>query len=450
MNHSQHLLLFGTSHQLGTVAQREGLHFSPEAQAIFLDHLLAAPAISEAAMLSTCNRTECYLVSTQPEAALAHLQRTLREMDRAESINAILRGFRLRDEDGARHLFRVAAGLESRLLGENQILAQVKEAYEIARTGQGVGPVLHRLFHLALQAGKRVRRETAISRGVVSSGAAAANLLLELLSNEAVHPRLVVVGAGKMAEMAIQQLQKRAGDRVKISLTSRTLCHAYHLARRTNVAVFPMQELDAMLARADGLIAAVQSAEPVVTQSHLGRWQAARTPHVARARDLICIDIGVPRNIDPEVGTLPHVLLRNIDDLGSQIQQTLAKRRQEIAAAEELVEETLHEFTAWFNTRRAAPMIADLQRYVDWLCRSEIARYVHGFHPQDEAKLAKFSHSLAKRIIRGPIQQLRALVANGDEGSFATLQRFFEFTAGDWENGKEAAAKQLQDQQVVT
>jgi glutamyl-tRNA reductase len=204
--------------------------------------------------------------------------------------------------------------------------------------------------------------------------------------------------------------------------------------------------LDAKLVSTDGLIVAVKNTDYVVTPGHFAARQAERNQQEnTGARDFICVDVGVPRSIDPEVGALPQVRLRNIDDLGGQIQQTLAKRRQEIAAAEALVEETLDEFTVWFNTRRAAPMIADLQRYVDGLCRNEIARYVHGFHPQDEEKLAKFSHSLAKRIIRGPIQQLRALAADGDESSFATLQRFFEFTAG--EHGQEEEKKQPQPAQ---
>ncbi|MGH7496614.1 MAG: glutamyl-tRNA reductase [bacterium] len=447
MNSTTHLLLFGTSYQLGTVAEREGLHFSPEDQIIFLKHLLAAPALSEAALLSTCNRTECYLVTDEPEAAVTHLQHALRAMGRAESITTLFSGFHRRDEEAARHLFRVAAGLESQLLGENQILAQVKAAYETACAGGGVGPILHRVFHLALQAGKRVRRETAISRGVISSGAAAADLLLGQLRSQPGPHHLVVVGAGKMAEMAVQQLQKRAGDLIKISLTSRMLCHAHRLARQFNVTLFPIQDLSAMLARADGLIAAVQSTEHIVARQHFDDRLSSRDQH--NARDFICIDVGVPRNIDPDVGTLPHVLLHNIDDLGSQIQQTLAQRRQEVAAAETLLEAILEDFNIWFSTRRAAPVIADLQRYVERLCRGEIARYAHNFHPQDGAKLARFSRSLAQRIIHSPIQQLRAFAASGDENNFATLRRFFEFAAGHFESGKEQEAEQPQNHQII-
>jgi glutamyl-tRNA reductase len=213
------------------------------------------------------------------------------------------------------------------------------------------------------------------------------------------------------------------------------------LARQFNVGLFPIQELGATLVRADGLIAAVQSTEHILTRKHFG----ARIS----ARDFFCIDIGVPRNIDPEVGALPHVLLRNIDDLCSQIQQTLARRRQEVAAAETLLEVVLEDFNVWFSTRRAAPLIADLQRYVERLCRGEIARYAHNFHPQDEAQLAKFSRSLAKRIISSPIQQLRAFAAAGDENNFATLRRFFEFAARDFESEKEDETERPQDNQVT-
>ena len=447
MNSTTHLLLFGTSYRLGTVAEREGLHFSPEDQAIFLNRLLEASAIGEAALLSTCNRTECYLVTDDPEAAVTHLQDVLRTMGRAESMTALFSGFHHRDEEAARHLFRVAAGLESQLLGENQILAQVKAAYETACTGGGVGPILHRVFHLALQTGKRVRRETAISRGVISSGAAAAELMLALLRHQPGQHHVVVVGAGKMAEMAVQQLQKRCGDLIKISLTSRMLCHAHRLARQFNVTAFPIQDLSATWARANGLIAAVQSTEPIVTPKHFEGRPATSGEHTVS--DFICIDIGVPRNIDPAIGSLPHVSLRNIVDLGSQIQQTLAQRRQEVAAAEVLLEGILEDFNVWFSTRRAAPLIADLQRYVERLCRGEIARHAHNFHPQDGAQLAKFSHSLAQRILHSPIQQLRAFAAKGDEGNFATLRRFFEFAAGNFESTEEEAPGHLKGNQVA-
>jgi glutamyl-tRNA reductase len=124
----------------------------------------------------------------------------------------------------------------------------------------------------------------------------------------------------------------------------------------------------------------------------------------------------------------------------------LAQRRQEVAAAESLLEAILEDFNVWFSTRRAAPLIADLQRYVERLCRGEIARHAHNFHPQDGAKLAKFSHSLAQRIIHSPTQQLRAFAATGDEDKLATLRRFFEFAAGDFENGKEEEAAQQENQ----
>jgi len=421
MAHSQ-LVLIGTSYQLETVEQRECLRFSPEEQSSFIARLISSPFISEAGLLSTCNRTECYLVTDDPEAALLHLRTVLKEIRCPAGEKALFGGYKKQNEDAARHLFRVAAGLESQLLGENQILGQVKDSYERAVAAKGAGPILHRLFNLALQVGKRVRSETNITKGVVSSGSAAADLLIDSFGETFQRRRVLIIGAGKMAEMAAQQLKKRSNGRMKISVASRKLCHAYRMARELDCKFFPIQDLPLMIGRADALIAAVSTGEYVVQPEHFAELNAE-----AEADPFVCVDIGVPRNIDPAVRDLPSVALHDIDALDGVVTQTMQARRNEIPAAEELIEESLEEFKTWFAGRRAAPIIEGLQRYVERLCQNELERYGHTFRPEDEEKLARFSRSLAKKIIREPIHQLREAANRGDDLNLDALHEFFNF-----------------------
>ncbi len=421
------IILLGTSYQIESVEERECLRFDPAAQAAFISHLISSPGIDEAGLLSTCNRTECYLVTRTPSQALAQLRNALQLFRGSTGERGLFAGYQFQNEDAVRHLFRVASGLESQLLGENQILAQIKEAYESATSVQAAGPVLHRAFHLALQAGKRVRHETRIAQGVVSSGSAAADLLMHLLDRRISQPKVLILGAGKMAEMAALEISKRSRGRIKISVTSRKLCHAYQLAQKAQVSFFPLQELPLMLRSAHGLIAALSAEGYALTPQHFLHDAEHQDAVFSPARPFVCVDIGVPRNLDPEIGKFDHVMLRDIDDLDGVVTQTLLERRQEIPAAERIIAATLAEFMEWFNSRQIAPLIAGLQRYVETLCRSELARYSQTSNPAEEERLAKFSHSLAKKIMHAPIHQLRALAASGDDDGLNTLNRFFGF-----------------------
>ncbi len=425
------ILVIGTSHQVETVEQRECLRFNLEEQARFVANLMTDPAIDEACLLSTCNRTECYIVTQEPEAARRQLGKIVREHRGAPAEHALFIGYQYENIEAIRHLFRVTAGLESQLLGENQILAQVKDAYELASANHHVGPVLHRAFTLALQTGKRVRTETRISQGVVSSGSAAADLLLDALaadkdgqkSRACSETQVLILGAGKMAEMAVQQIKKRTAGRVRLSVTSRKLCHAYSFAREFNISFFPIQELPVMLERADALISVLGGEGYAVTPDHFAQFCSARDS----SRPLICVDLGVPRNIDPAVAKIPNVIVHDIDALDGVVTQTLAARRSEIPAAEAMIAETLAEFNEWFNSRQTAPLIKGLQDYVEFLCQSELGRFGRDFHSEDEERLARFGRSLAKKIIREPIQRLRIFAAQEDADSLKTLNRFFEF-----------------------
>lgn len=419
------ILVIGTSHQVETVEQRECLRFNSEEQACLVANLVADPAIEEACLLSTCNRTEFYIVTQEPELARQQLGLIVRQHRGALAEQALFIGYQYENAGAIRHLFRVAAGLESQLLGENQILAQVKDAYELASANHYVGPVLHRAFTLALQTGKRVRTETRISQGIVSSGSAAADLLLDALAADKVtqpsrEKHVLILGAGKMAEMAVQQIKKRAAGRLRLSVTSRKLCHAYSFAREFGISFFPMQELPFMLEQADALISVLGGEGYAITPDHFTQFGNSRRP-------LICVDIGVPRNIDPAIAKIPNVMVHDIDALDGVVTQTLAARRGEIPAAEAMIAETLAEFNEWFNSRQTAPLIKGLQDYVEFLCQSELGRFGRDFNSEDEERLARFSRSLAKKIIREPIQRLRIFAAQEDADSLKTLNRFFEF-----------------------
>ncbi|RIK60049.1 hypothetical protein DCC62_28375, partial [candidate division KSB1 bacterium] len=195
---------------------------------------------------------------------------------------------------------------------------------------------------------------------------------------------VLILGAGKMAEMAVQQIKKRAAGRLRLSVTSRKLCHAYSFAREFGISFFPMQELPFMLEQADALISVLGGEGYAITPNHFAQFPNSRRP-------LICVDIGVPRNIDPAVAKISNVIVHDIDALDSVVTQTLAARRGEIPAAEAMIAETLAEFNEWYNSRQTAPLIKGLQDYVEFLCQSELGRFGRDFHSDSAAAWRKKS-----------------------------------------------------------
>jgi glutamyl-tRNA reductase len=332
------LFLLGVSHKTASVEQREALSV-PEAETEgLLRAVRAGGVVSEAVALSTCNRLEVYAAAESFDKGGACLRRILQ--DRAKSALPEEAFYLLRGSAAARHLFRVAAGLESMVVGETEILGQVKRAYELARAAGSTGKQTNLAFQRALHAGKTVRSRTAVSEGPTSvAGAAVA--LSQKIFGDLKDNRVLVVGAGKTAELSARHLA--AQNPGALTVVNRTEAKARELAERFGGRAAPFENLRDELARADVVLCSTGSPLPVISLAEIEHAVKNR-----RGRPLFLIDMAVPRDVDPAAHTFQDVYLYNIDDLEGVVRDSVARRKQEILKAESLVDEAAREFSERF------------------------------------------------------------------------------------------------------
>jgi len=341
------LVLVGTSHNLSPVEDREQI-------AVDLDGAaqLAATLANggEAVCLSTCNRTELYLAWSDPDRA------------EASAIEALGAGsielYRLRDEDAARHLFRVAAGLDSLVPGEGEILGQVRTAYEAG----ACGPVLDRLFRQALHAGKKVRTETAIAESPSSVSAAAAALAQQVFG-DLEGCRVLIVGAGEVSELAAKSLAKRGAS--ISAVTSRTHERATQLAERFESRAVPFAQLADELDQADVVVSATSSPDQILSRDQV---------RDRKGRPLFVIDLAVPRDVDPEIAALDDCYLYDIDDLEAVVSESMSGRWREAERAESITTHEARRFSDWQASRDVVPAIASLRERAESIRSGELAK----------------------------------------------------------------------------
>ncbi len=340
------LVLVGASHRTASLDLRERLHLAPDA-AFEVVARLAEDGL-EAVVLSTCNRTELYVAGEDPEAAAARARAVLGDADFL---------MELRGVDAALHLFRVAAGLDSLLPGESQILGQVREAYELAAQADATGPVLSRAFELALHAGKRVRHETGVGTLPAAIPAAAA-ALAERTVGPLAGKRILLIGAGKMGSLAATSFLERGAE--KVFVANHRIERAEKLAAQFGGEAVPWDRITEELERADVVLSSTRC--PVVIL-HAEQVEAALR---ARAgRPLLLVDIAVPRDLDPAIADLPGCRLYDLDALGPEAGDAIAHQEQEVAAAEDVVREEAVEFGAWLASLEVAPIVAALRQRAD-------------------------------------------------------------------------------------
>ena len=352
------LALVGLSHHVAPVELRERVALDREAAAA-VARAVAGSDGAEAVCLSTCNRTELYVAAEDAEQrALAALQEIAGPS--GDAVAAV--SYRLLDEAAALHLFRVAAGLDSLVPGEGEILGQVRAAYEAGATG----PVLDRLFRQALHAGKKSRTETAIAESPASVSSAAA-ALAEQVFGDLARRRVLVLGAGRAAELAARSLSARGAEIAAVA--SRTVERATDVASRFSARPLELGEIAAELVEADVVVAATSSPGTVVTRDQLAGAMSRR-----RGRPLFVIDIAVPRDVDPAVHDLDGCYLYDIDDLEAVVAESLAGRRREAARAEAIVAEEADRFSEWQASLDVLPAIASLRRRAEEIRRAELDR----------------------------------------------------------------------------
>jgi glutamyl-tRNA reductase len=402
-----------------------------------LTSLVSRSEVGEGVVLSTCNRAEVYATCADPAAAERALRLFVSEFHGMDAAHIDPHLYALTNDAVAQHLFRVASGMDSLVVGEPQILGQVKEAYTIAAERHCTGGLLNKLFHSAFAVGKRVRSETGLAEGAVSVSFAAVSLARKIFGrlNELT---VLVLGTGEMGALTARHLQ--AQHVKEILIASRTETHAATLAEEIGATVVPWSRMTAALTAADIVITATGSPEPIVTRRHV-----QESMHAGRTRPLFLIDIAVPRDIDPAAGNVEQVFLYNIDDLRGIVQENLARRTAEIEQAEAIVREEVGKFNVWLRSRDAIPTVVALRERFESIRRAELKRLepkIATLSPEARARIDEITRLIIEKLLLTPTEQLKA--ASDDQTVLAfsdALSRLFSLTASDTasENGDEPA-----------
>ena len=405
------ILLAGMNHRTAPLAVRE--RFAVDDPEPWLAKLVASEEIDEAVLLSTCNRVEVIATTRRLDAARHRLRAFFaRELGRGEALSAgppphaML--YEHVDTDAVRHLFRVAASIDSMVVGESQILGQVKEAYRVAAGCGASGPVLSRLFASAFGAAKRVRSETRLAEGSVSVARVAVDLARQIFETFE-DKRALLIGAGEMIEMALAAL--RGAGLAQASVANRTAAHAEELARRFGASAHGLVELPELLAGADIVLCCIAAERPLLDVPLFEGALRAR-----RRRPIFAIDIGVPRNVDADVNRLDGVYLYDLDDLGGVAEANAEERRRETVRAEGLVQEEVERFDGWLSALRAVPTIRRLRARAEAVRRSELERAAARLALDDEARrgVEALTHAIVNKLLHAPMSRLRAQAERED------------------------------------
>jgi len=404
------LVLHNLTYHDCPVAVREKVTFTAEQRRAMLRQMHQSDQIGEGAVVQTCNRLEFYLYAKKSFDCRAFLL-GLFAPHGAEAVETWKSHSReMAGMDVVRHLFEVAAGLDSQMLGENQILAQVKAAYTESLESRMSRLIFHRLFHNAFRVGKAVRTRTQINCGAVSIGLAAVELAKE--KADLASSRVMIVGAGENAELVAHYLSK-AGV-CGLVIANRDIDKAKAMAKQfTRAEAAGLSDVVSRLSDVDVVISSTASPEPILTRAAV-EWSLA-----GRTRPLLMVDIAVPRDIDPAIGQLDCVDLYNIDDLDGQIAANREKRSNEIPKAQAIVEEFVTAFSQWYESLDLVPVISRLTRMGLELARAEARRYAGDFGDAGGEKLQAFAESLVKKILHGPISFIKN---GGGEPSAEQLQ----------------------------
>jgi glutamyl-tRNA reductase len=414
-----HIHCLGINHTTASVSLRERLAFNEDSLRAALARLGCGgigSSLSELIILSTCNRIELYAIS--PRLEPDDLSLLLSETRGVPTDEFIPHLYHYTDRDAVRHLMRVASGLDSLVLGEPQILGQVTNALEQARGAGSSGPLLSRLFQRAIYAGKRARTETHIARNPASVSSLAASLAEKSVHNIA-HAQIVILGAGEMAELAVEALRKRGAS--KVLVLNRTLERAELLAKRWQAEVFTFERLDEALSAADVLVSSTGAPHTIINPGMVERIMEGRS-----SRPLVMIDIAVPRDIDAKCGEIPGVTVHNMDSLHARLEHSLAEREAEVPQVEAILAEETDKFLVFFNSLDMLPLIADLRQRAEAIRQAELNKTLRRLPDLNEAERARIealTQALVKKLLDTPTNRLRAQANTPTAPEYADVAR---------------------------
>ncbi len=406
---SLELFCVGLNHETSPLEVRDALVLNEEEVERAIHALRERAGASEALVISTCNRTEVYARGAaieSPPAFVADLLREIKGMDYSGSMGSYF--YTYHEPESVRHLFRVACGLDSQVLGEPQITGQVKDALSLAAKVGGSGPVLERLLDAALRSAKRARTETGIGRGPISSAYAAVGLAGKVLGALA-DKRVLVIGAGEVATLAARHFQEAGVTQYVVANRGRE--RGETLAGPIAARLVSLEAIPVVLPGADIVIGATSSPLAIVHEPIVRNAMKIR-----KNRPLLFLDLAVPRDIDPLVAKLPNVFLHDLDALGALVAQSLAHRRAEIPKVEAIVEEELARFLRWHRSLAVKPTLTSFRTHFENVAREELARHRSRFRPEDQAALDALVHGIVQKLLHRPTTRLTRSDEDGARG----------------------------------
>jgi glutamyl-tRNA reductase len=425
------LFALGVSHKTAPLELRERLSLTEGRAVGALRELTAAEGIHEAAALSTCNRTELYLIVSDPVEAESTALGILTRQAELRPTELLGHLYSLRSGDAVRHLFRVTAGLDSMIVGEAEIQGQVKRAYELALVEGGTGPVLNRLFRGALAAGGRAREETAIGERGVSIPSVAVELARRTLGDLG-DRRVLVIGAGETAELVARALVARGVSTVFVA--NRHHDRAIGLAERFGGAAVRLEELPEQLGEADIVVSATNSPHHIVECDGLEQVMKSR-----EQRQLLLIDIAVPRDVEPECRQIPGVTLHDIDDFQQIVERNASGREAEARRAEPILEAEQDRFERWLASLAVVPTVASMRKRADEVVERVLAENEgrwESLSGADRERIAAMAGAVASRLLHEPT--LRMKRAAGSDDAYLYVSALRELFGLDAETEPEA------------
>ncbi|MBD2528281.1 glutamyl-tRNA reductase [Nostoc flagelliforme FACHB-838] len=421
------IAVVGLSHKTAPVEVREKLSIPEPQIESAIAQLVSYPHIDEVAILSTCNRLEIYIVTSEADQGIREITQFLAEYSKLPVLSLRQHLFMLLHDDAVMHIMRVAGGLDSLVLGEGQILAQVKTTHKLGQQYNGIKTILNRLFKQALTAGKRVRTETSIGTGAVSISSAAVELAQIKVANLAAC-RVVILGAGKMSRLLVQHLLSKGA--VEISIVNRSRERAQELAKQfpgQPIQIHPLSEMMAVIADSDLVFTSTSATEPILDRAKLEMVLEVQ-------RSLMLFDISVPRNVHADVNELENVQAFNVDDLKAVVAQNYESRRKIAQEAERLLEEEVEAFDIWWRSLETVTTISCLRNKVETIREQELekalSRLGSEFAEKHQEVIEALTRGIVNKILHDPMVQLRSQQdVEARRRCMQTLQMLFNLDA---------------------
>ncbi len=414
------ILIVGLSHKTAPLDIRETVSFSEKNMDEGVRALVECPSVSEGLIVSTCNRVEVYSATPKKkvEEAMDEIIRFLADFHNVSREKLDPHIYTMTGQESVGHIFRVASSLDSMVVGEPQILGQVKEAFGCAANAQATGNILNRLLHKAFSVAKRVRSETRIATSAVSISFAAVELAKKIFG-ELSGKTVMLIGAGEMAELAARHLLNNGIEHIIVA--NRTYENAVKLAEDFKGSAVPFEELAQQMELADIIISSTGAPGIIIEKSMVKEVIKKR-----RNRPMFFIDIAVPRDIDPGINQLENVYAYDIDDLEGVVEANIKTRSKEAAKAEEIVVAEVQQFTDWMRSRESFPTIVALREWAEELRRTELVKTMKkmdNLSEVDRKRIEAMTEAMLNKILHRPISRMKKAAHQGDEGAVVDMIR---------------------------